>query len=332
MKNFLLILLMIGVATVSITGCDRPMTESMVDTVTPVEMPTMDDPEAFAVAFVQAAVDRYKAEGSEAIAYYNDPMSIEGQWYVLITDANDMFVAHPAAPELVGKSINEVPGLDGSLIGADIAMPPEDGHWTNYLWPNPATNKLEQKRTWSIRHDGYLFAAGYYEPWSPNPTTLTLPSKDDPVAFTHALVLAAVARYEFEGLEATAAYYNDSMSIDGQWYVFITDAEDMFVAHAPMQELVGTNLKEVMGLDGSALGVEIAKATETGLWIEYLWPNPETATDGQKRTWAIRHDGYLFASGYYKSAVKDSIPLTEDATPTVEDSAPALEGAMPAGN
>ena len=74
-------------------------------------------------------------------------------------------------------------------------MPPESGHWTEYLWPNPENNKLELKRTWSIRHDGYLFASGYYAPWSPDPATVLIDSKDNPEAFTHAFVLAAVARY-----------------------------------------------------------------------------------------------------------------------------------------
>lgn len=298
--------------------------EPVMDVVTPTEMPTMDDPEAFTVAFVQAAVDLYKLEGNAAtIVYYNDSANIEGQWYVFITDANDIYLAHPLALGFIGRDITKIPGIDGSSVGAEIAMATTEGRWTEYLWPNPETNKLELKRTWSIRHDGHLFASGYYEPWAPDPTTLTLASKDDPVAFAHDFVLAAIARYEFEGLEATAAYYNDPASIDGQWYVFITDANDIFVAHAPMQELIGTDLKDVVGLDGSALGVEIANATETGSWIEYLWPNPESGMDEMKRTWAIRHDGYLFASGYYESAAEDATPLTEDTIPTAEDSAPA---------
>ena len=316
MRNSLLTLLIIGLAVLSITGCERAVTKPVMDAVTSTEMPTTDDPEAFAVAFVQAAVDLYKTAGREAtIVHYNDPASIDGQWYVFITDENDLYLAHPLAPGFLGKDIKEIPGLYGSLIGAEIAMATTEGRWTEYLWPNPETNKLGQKRTWSIRHDGYLFASGYYQPWGPDSATLTLASKDDPVAFTHDFVLAAIARYEFEGLEATAAYYNDPMNVDGQWYVFITDANDLFVAHAPMQELIGTDLKDVTGLDGSALGAEIAKATWTGHWIEYLWPNPETGENGQKRTWAIRHDGYLFASGYYESVAESSMPAVEGSMP-----------------
>ena len=309
MRNFLFILFMIGLTVIGITGCERPMTESMMDAATPTEMPT-DNPEAFAVAFVQAAVDLYKTAGSDtAIAYYNDPANIDGPWYVFIADENNIYAAHPLVPEFIGRDITKIAGIDGSPLGAEIAMTTSDGRWTEYLWPNPATNKLEQKRTWSIRHDGYLFASGYYEPWSPDPATVLIDSKEDPEAFAHAFVLAAVARYESEGLDATAAYYNDPASIDGQWYVFITDANDTFVSHAPMQELVGTDLKDVIGLDGSALGAEIAKATGTGHWIEYLWPNPESGMDEMKRTWAIRHDGYLFASGYYKPMAGDSVPV-----------------------
>ena len=285
------------------------------DAVTPTDMPTTDDPEAFAMALVQGGIDLYKTEGREAmIAYHNSPESIDGQWYVFITDENNSYLVHPVHPEFIGRDITQIPGIDGTLIGAEIAMATEEGRWTEYLWPNPDTNKLEQKRTWSIRHDGYLFAAGYYEPWGPDPATLPVVSKEDPVAFTHAIVLEAIARYEFEGLEATAIYYNDPANIDGQWYVGINDENDIAIAYAPSPDRVGTDLKDVMGLDGSPLGAEIAKATGTGLWIEYLWPNPESGEVELKRAWAIRHDGYLFGSGYYQPVSEDASPMAEDAT------------------
>lgn len=132
------------------------------------------------------------------------------------------------------------------------------------------------------------------------------PTKDDPEAYTVWLVKSAIELYKTEGIEAVATYHNDKANIDGQWYVFITGENDIFVAHAPMPELIGTDLKDVKWLDtdverhdGSTLGASIAKATETGKWIDYLWPNPETDEIELKRTWAIRYDGYLFGSGYY---------------------------------
>ena len=40
--------------------------------------------------------------------------------------------------------------------------------------------------------------------------------------------------YESEGLDATLAYYNTADSIDGQWYVFIIDGDDVVRATPPI--------------------------------------------------------------------------------------------------
>ena len=292
-----------GLTVVCIGGCERPMAKPMMETGTETEMPTMDDPEAFAVAFVQAAIDFYKTEGLEnAIAYYNDSTSVDGQWYVFIIDDSDLMVSHAVLPELIGVDVKDLVSFDYPL-GVEIVKATEEGHWIDYLAHNPAANKLEQKRTWVIRYDGYIFGSGYYEPWGPDPATFPPVSKDDPEAFTRAFVQKAIARYEFEGVEATAAYYNDPANIDGQWYVLITDENDIYVAHPLRPDFIGTDIKDIPGLDGSPVGAEIAMATGAGLWIEYLWPNPESGEIELKRTWAIRHDGYLFGSGYYEPVV-----------------------------
>ena len=135
-----------------------------------------------------------------------------------------------------------------------------------------------------------------------------LPQKTIRKHFTRAVVLAAIARYEFEGAEATAAYYNDPANIDGQWYVAISDQNDIYLAHPTRPDLIGKDRKETLGIDGSRVGAEIVKATGTGHWTEYLWPNPESGEVEQKRTWSIRHDGHVFAAGYYQ-------PIAEDASP-----------------
>lgn len=280
------------------------------ESITATETPTADDPEAFTVAFVQAAVDLYKMEGRDAtVAYYNSPASINGQWYVFITDTNDFFVAHATAPTLIGIDIKDIVRLvDGSGAGVEMANATEEGHWVDYVAHNPEANKLQLKRTWVIRYDGYLFGAGYYQPWNPDPATLPTVSKDDPARFTVAFVQKAIARYEFEGAEATAAYYNDPANIDGQWYVLMTDENDIYVAHPLSPDFIGKDIKDIPGLDGTPLGEEIAMATGAGLWIAYDWPNPESGEIERKRTWAIRHDGYLFGSGYYESVVGDATP------------------------
>ena len=56
-----------------------------------------------------------------------------------------------------------------------------------------------------------------------------------------------------------------------------------------------------MGSDGYELGNELAQALDggEGVWVEYLWPHPVTLKEVPKVGYAVRHDGMLFASGYY---------------------------------
>ena len=53
--------------------------------------------------------------------------------------------------------------------------------------------------------------------------TATVPPKSTPADYTKFLVRDAISRYESEGLDATVAYYNTKESVDGQWYVFMSD-------------------------------------------------------------------------------------------------------------
>ncbi len=304
MRKQCTLLLILSLAVIGFTGC-----ENLKGVIGESYQPSMNQPEEFTLAFVQEAIDLYKTDGIEAtVAHYGNPENIEGQWYVFITDVNNIYVAHALAPVFVGRNIAGIEGVDRLTIGAEIAAATEEGHWTEYIWPNPETDKLEQKRTWSIRYDGYLFASGYYEPWAPDPASLLIASKDNPVRYARSLVLSAIAYYESEGIAATAAYYNDPARVDGQWYVFITDENDLFVAHPVRQDFAEnrTDLKTIVGSDGYELGIEIAKATGIGRWVDYLWPNPESGKEEQKRTWAIRHDGYLFGTGYYQPISTDS--------------------------
>ena len=109
----------------------------------------------------------------------------------------------------------------------------------------------------------------------------------------------AIERYEQDGLEAMLNYYNSVASFEGEWYLFATDAADIYHVHPLLPQLIGTDINDVVGSDGYRLGEELAKATEEGVWVEYLWPHPVTLEEVPKVGYAVRRDGMLFASGYY---------------------------------
>ena len=41
-------------------------------------------------------------------------------------------------------------------------------------------------------------------------------------------------------------------------------------------------------------------ATEGGLWVDYVFPNPGTGNQECRHSWIVRRDGLLFGSGWYQ--------------------------------
>ena len=253
--------------------------------------------------YVQKAIDRYERDGREAtIEYYGSAESIDGQHYLFLVDENDLYLAHPIFPHLIGTDIKDVVGSDGQKLGEEIAEVTQEGQWIEYPWPDPVTGVEEPKSTWAIRHDGIIFASGYYTPDLDSEPPAWQDA--DPEAYTVEYVEQAIARYERDGLDAMVDYYNSVASFHGQWYMFIMDANDLYIVHPIFPQLKGTDIKDVVGSDGYELGKDIAKATAAGRWVRYLWPHPSTLLEAPKVAYAVRHDGLIFASGYY--------PMVED--------------------
>ena len=135
--------------------------------------------------------------------------------------------------------------------------------------------------------------------------------KSAPVEYTQFFVDKAISRYDTQGLDATLAHYNRGESVDGQWYVFIVDKNDLVIGH-PDPRRRGLDLKGWVGTDanGYNFGPDMSSATEKGKWVSYVYRNPESGGLGSdntgamqlKNAWVVRHDGLLFASGWYINA------------------------------
>ena len=248
--------------------------------------------------YVSNAVALYRNRGLDAaVKYYNSRASVDGELYLFMIDPEDTYLVHPIFPHLVGTDIKDVVGSNGYELGVEIAKATPEGHWVEYPWPNPATGREEPKTTWVVRHQGHIFASGYYtrDPEADPPAHVGA----DPREFTVDYVKRAIARYDKDGLASMTQYYNSVAAFEGQFYLFATDENDLYFVHPLFPRLIGTDIKDVVGSDGFELGNEIAKATEAGIWVEYLWPHPVTLREAQKVTYAVRHDGRIFASGYY---------------------------------
>lgn len=125
------------------------------------------DPAGYARALVQDAIDRYDADGREAvIEYHNSPESVDGEWYVSIYELDGTRLAHPYLP-LGENLLDGGPDVTGRNFREEfIAV--EDRGWVSYVFLNPDSGEQEQKHTWVVRHNGLLFSAGWYEPGAYN--------------------------------------------------------------------------------------------------------------------------------------------------------------------
>ena len=139
----------------------------------------------------------------------------------------------------------------------------------------------------------------------------SIPPKSAHADYTRFFVNNAISRYETQGLDATLAHYSLGESIDGQWYVFIINENDLVIGH-PDAHRLGLDLKGWVGTDanGYKFGPDMLSTTETGKWVSYVFRNPESGDLGAgyigelelKNVWVVRHDGLLFASGWYINA------------------------------
>ena len=257
-------------------------------------IPPRSSPIEYTKFFVEKAISRYKSQGLDAtLAYYNRPESIDGQWYVFIIDETDLVIGHPDAQRR-GLDVKGWVGTDanGYNFGPDMLSATEDGKWVSYVYRNPEsgdlgagyTGEFELKNAWVVKHDGLLFASGWYV------------NADD---FTKAMVSTAAGVFrqaglegtiayfaspesDFAGLAATIGYYNNAANVEGEWFAFIADESGMVIDHYD-KTLVGTDLKDLLGTD-------MFEATAEGNWV----------TTEDVRVWLVSQDGIIFGSGWQR--------------------------------
>ena len=261
---------------------------------------TRSTPDEYTQHLVTQAIERYESEGLDStLAHYNTKESIDGQWYVFVIDQTNTMRAHAADPDLVGRPVSAAVGPNGYPAGdAIVAVADEDGEWFSYTFPNPATGLAETKHSWMVKHDGLVFGTGWYE---------SGPRRSDAPAYTRSVVQQALNLYDALGLEATVRYYNKKESIDGQWYVFIGDENNVLLAHAANPNLVNRPASEAVGPNGYPAGEAVAAvADEDGEWFSYTFPNPTTGSVQTKHSWIVEYDGFTFGSGWYEPGPRKS--------------------------
>ena len=249
-------------------------------------IPPRTNPSAYTKFFVDRAIIKYETEGLEAtLELYNSAESVDEQWYLFIVAEGGEVLAH-YDPDIVGMDLNGPIGTDiaGYNFGAEMLEATSDGRWVSYVFNNPdsgdlglnRTGNLESKHSWVVKHDGLLFGSGWYT---------------DAGLYTKFFVNSAISKYNAEGFDATLERYNSAESLDGQWYLFLSDEVGNIIAHYD-PGLMGSDVNDLLGTD-------MYEATEEGEWVSHTDINPVTGELQGKHFWVVEYDGLVFGSGWH---------------------------------
>ena len=265
-----------------------------------VAAPLKSDPAAYTKVVVDQAIALYEGEGLDAaLAHYNNPASIDGQWYVFVIDQNDIVIGH-YDPERRGLDVKGWVGTDlnGYNFGPEMLAATEAGRWVPYVYVNPAAGTLgedgafELKNAWVVRHDGLLFGSGWYI---------------DTEEFVPQLISESAEHFRRGGLEAlfefyndpqgistglipTAQYYNSTDTFDGYFTGIIAARDGEILTHID-PALIGTDIEDL-------LGPAVRNAAAEGTWIT-ADDNPADQGPQTMRFWVMDVDGTFIGAGWY---------------------------------
>jgi len=122
-----------------------------------------------AVAMVGRVQEMFKKEGAEAtfkaVSDKSNKEFHDRDLYPFIYDMSGLCLAHGARPALIGKNLYDLKDQDGKyLIREFVTVAKGPGHgWVDYKWPNPITNKIEDKSSYVEKMgDNYWVGVGVY--------------------------------------------------------------------------------------------------------------------------------------------------------------------------
>jgi signal transduction histidine kinase len=122
-----------------------------------------------AVAMVKRVQAEFKKAGPEATFKEVSDKSVkefhDRDLYPFIYDMSGLCVAHGARPALIGKNLIDLKDQDGKFLIREmvsIAKGPGSG-WIDYKWPNPLTNKIEDKSSYVEKMGDYFAGVGIYK-------------------------------------------------------------------------------------------------------------------------------------------------------------------------
>jgi uncharacterized protein len=141
--------------------------------VSAVEFGTRDE----AIAMVRRVQEKFRKDGPDAtFKAINNKAFVDRDlfpWVYRLSDGTNM--ANALFPAVRGKQLIDLKDQDGKFITQEwirIATTPPYHGWSNYRWPNPVTNTVDDNSSWIERMGDYLVGVGIHRYEQPNENTI----------------------------------------------------------------------------------------------------------------------------------------------------------------
>jgi TRAP-type uncharacterized transport system substrate-binding protein len=132
-----------------------------------------------AIAMVRRVQEKFRKDGPDAtFKAINNKAFVDRDlfpWVYRLSDGTNM--ANTLFPAVRGKQLIDLKDQDGKFITREwirIATTPPYHGWSNYRWPNPVTNAVDDNSGWIERMGDYLVGVGIHRYEQPNDNTVGL--------------------------------------------------------------------------------------------------------------------------------------------------------------
>jgi cytochrome c len=122
-----------------------------------------------AVAMVKRVQEMFAEKGADAtfkaVDDKNNKEFHDRDLYPFVSDFKGSIVAHGDRPAMIGRNFFDLKNQDGRYFVRTMINITKDGGsgWVDYKWPNPLTNKIEDKSAYVAKlGEGYFVGVGVY--------------------------------------------------------------------------------------------------------------------------------------------------------------------------
>jgi len=243
------------------------------------------------------------------VRYFDD---LSGYFYV--EDFNGWNIAHPLRDDIVASYRYDVRDVKGNFYHHDMCKlaKTEGQGFVSYYFNNPATNKIEEKKTYiaAIPGTDYFIGTGFYvrstKPTIALDTSLMQVTKN----YTHSTALGfsgVFAKRYLDPLDRLNLIRTFIKPIrffeDKTGYFFVNHINGFCMAHALDNSLMGMDQSKLKDTHGKAFIKEMGKiaADQGSGFVSYYWINPNTGASEKKISYIERIPGtdLYIGSGVY---------------------------------